>query len=216
MGLLSSEELKQLLPAETSAFPSPIPTQSVSSDDLVNGFRARAVTWSPADVLDEERFRRLIDYPTARIVGPAFIGYTDRTAFRPVYDQEVRLLSFKDVEALEALRAACSAVEWEHGGSDFGDQPLVGAFNGEELVAIAGYEIWGGGIAHISVVTHPRYRRRGYGKAVVSRLTEESLGRGLVPQYRTLEVNSSSMTIARSLGLERYATTVAVRLKPSR
>jgi len=35
MGLLSDEELKQLLPAETSAFPSPIPTQSVSSDEFM-------------------------------------------------------------------------------------------------------------------------------------------------------------------------------------
>src|SRR5262249_50962221 len=35
MGLLSSEELKQLLPAETSAFPAPIPTQSVSSDEFM-------------------------------------------------------------------------------------------------------------------------------------------------------------------------------------
>src|SRR5215510_1253863 len=35
MGLLSSEELKQLLSAETSAFPSPIPTQSVSSDEFM-------------------------------------------------------------------------------------------------------------------------------------------------------------------------------------
>jgi len=35
MGLLSSEELKQLWPAETSAFPSPIPTQSVSSDEFM-------------------------------------------------------------------------------------------------------------------------------------------------------------------------------------
>ena len=37
MGLLSSEELKQLLPAETSAFPAPIPTQSVSSDGADQG-----------------------------------------------------------------------------------------------------------------------------------------------------------------------------------
>jgi hypothetical protein len=39
MGLLSSEELKQLLPAETSAFPSPIPTQSVSSDEFMPAAR---------------------------------------------------------------------------------------------------------------------------------------------------------------------------------
>ena len=35
MGLLGSEELRQLLPAETSAFPAPIPTQSVSNDEFM-------------------------------------------------------------------------------------------------------------------------------------------------------------------------------------
>jgi predicted TIM-barrel fold metal-dependent hydrolase len=35
MGWLDPEELKQLLPAETAAFPSPIPTQSVSSDEFM-------------------------------------------------------------------------------------------------------------------------------------------------------------------------------------
>jgi uncharacterized protein len=37
MGWLDPEELRQLLPAETSAFPSPIPTQSVSSDEFMPG-----------------------------------------------------------------------------------------------------------------------------------------------------------------------------------
>jgi uncharacterized protein len=35
MGWLDPEELTQLLPAETAAFPSPIPTQSVSSDEFI-------------------------------------------------------------------------------------------------------------------------------------------------------------------------------------
>ena len=33
-GFLSKEELRRLKPAETSAFPSPIPTQIVSSDEF--------------------------------------------------------------------------------------------------------------------------------------------------------------------------------------
>ena len=41
MGWLDPEELKQLLPAETSAFPSPIPTQSVSSDEFMPAPRRR-------------------------------------------------------------------------------------------------------------------------------------------------------------------------------
>ena len=35
MGFLSDEELNQLTPAETAAFPAPIPTQSVSSDEFM-------------------------------------------------------------------------------------------------------------------------------------------------------------------------------------
>ena len=35
MKLLSDEELQQLLPAETSSFPSPVPTQIVSSDEYM-------------------------------------------------------------------------------------------------------------------------------------------------------------------------------------
>jgi predicted TIM-barrel fold metal-dependent hydrolase len=35
MGLLSEDELRALLPAETAAFPGPIPTQSVSSDEFM-------------------------------------------------------------------------------------------------------------------------------------------------------------------------------------
>ncbi len=35
MKFLTDEQLRQLLPAETSAFPSPVPTQIVSSDEYL-------------------------------------------------------------------------------------------------------------------------------------------------------------------------------------
>jgi ribosomal protein S18 acetylase RimI-like enzyme len=114
---------------------------------------------------------------------------------------------------LEALRAACSAVEWEHGGSKIGSLPVAGVFIDSQLIAVAGYKVWGDVIAHISVVVHPDYRNRGQGKAVVSQVTGEMFNRGLVPQYQTLEANLSSMAVGRALGFERYATTVAVRLR---
>lgn len=146
------------------------------------------------------------------MIGPAFVGYTDRAAFQPVQHGASRVLTQQDVPALEALRAACSALEWEHGGSSFGEQPVVGVHVEGELAAVAGYEVWGEAIANISVITHPRHRGQGYGKTVVSRLTEEVLNQGLAPQYRTLEVNVPSMAVAQDLGFERYATTMAVRL----
>lgn len=186
------------------------------SPDLLAAFRPRAQGWCQADVLDIERFPHLIDHPIDRIIGPAFIGYTDRAIFRPVSVEGVRFLGEEDIEALKTLQAACGALEWEHGGTHLGEQPIVGAFDGERLLSAAGYEIWGGTIAHISAVSHPQYRGQGYGKAVVSKLTEKSLNRGLVPQYRTLDANKPSMAIAARLGFERYATTVTVRLKRPR
>jgi predicted GNAT family acetyltransferase len=108
------------------------------------------------------------------------------------------------------ITGACSDLEWEHGGSQLGDRPVVGEYSSDQLVAVAGYQLWGGEITHIYVITHPQHRRKGYGKSVVSRITDEVLNQGLVPQYQTLEDNVSSMAIAGSLGFERYATTVAV------
>jgi RimJ/RimL family protein N-acetyltransferase len=183
-------------------------------ENLMDTFRARAAGWSPADTLNEESLRAFVGLPIERVVDPAFVGYTDRVAFRPAPTEATRVLEQQDAAALADLQAACSALEWEHGGSELGEQPVVGAFEEKRLVAAAGYELWGGAIAHISVITHPSYRVRGYGTAVVSRLTAEALNRGLVPQYRTLEANKSSMAIAQRLGFERYATTVAVRLRP--
>ena len=73
MGFLSAEELNRLLPAETSAYPSPIPTQWVSSDEYMpapqtekqrefearikeyGGELARRQGMSPARVLQDRR-----------------------------------------------------------------------------------------------------------------------------------------------------------------
>jgi predicted GNAT family acetyltransferase len=87
-----------------------------------------------------------------------------------------------------------------------------GVFMGEQLVAIAGYEAWGGGIAHISVVTHPDFRSQGFGRSAVAHLGERTIRAGLLPQYRTLESNQASIRLAESLGFQRYATSMAVRL----
>jgi hypothetical protein len=82
------------------------------------------------------------------------------------------------------------------------------------LPSLAGYEVWGGVVAHISVITHPAFRRPRV-RAQRSRAPgRRCLGcKGLVPQYRTLESNRPSMRIAESLGFVHYASSVAVRLK---
>ncbi len=144
------------------------------------------------------------------VIGPAFIGYA---ASVPPASQPARLLTSDDTTAVAALRAACREDEWEHGGSDAGQQPAFGVFVDDQLAALAGYEIWGGTIAHISVITNPANRGRGFGAAAVAQITAQALAAGLLPQYRTLDSNQPSMRIAETLGFQRYATSLAMRME---
>jgi RimJ/RimL family protein N-acetyltransferase len=143
--------------------------------------------------------------------GPAFVGYSDLKHFRPAFSHSTRQLTNQDKKAVDRLRAACVVEEWEAGGSEFMLGAMVGAFRGQELAALAGYQLWGDHIAHIAIVTHPEFRRQGHATTAVSRLTEIVFERSLVPQYRTLEANTSSLAVARRLGFVQYATSLAVR-----
>ncbi len=70
-----------------------------------------------------------------------------------------------------------------------------------------------GPLRNIGIVTHPRYRRQGYGRAVVSAMAAYTLAGGAIPHYQTVLANAGSLAIARSLGFVQYATAFAVRLK---
>jgi GNAT superfamily N-acetyltransferase len=143
------------------------------------------------------------------VLGPAFIGYADEIP-PPLHPS--RALTLKDAPAVAALRAACGEIEWEHGGSNTSANPASGVFMGDQLAALSAYEVWGGTIAHISVITHPEHRGRGFGTAAVAHLSARALAAGLLPQYRTLDANQPSIRLAGSIGFVRYATSLAIRL----
>lgn len=163
----------------------------------------------PAEPFSPALFAGAFQDPRFRVIGPAYIGYAESVRAPFV---NVRPLDAGDVSAAAVLQAACGETEWEHGGSEVGEVPCSGAFVGDGLVALAGYEIWGGSIAHISVVTHPAFRGQGHGRDVVAHLAGAAAAEGLILQYRTLDANTASIRIAESLGFARYATSVAVRL----
>lgn len=140
-----------------------------------------------------------------RVIGPTFYGYTDRETFTPV-ESNARTLTVDDESAYDAFQAAIPDDEWEQGGTGFVAGETVGRFVDDRLVSLAGYEQWDGLIAHISVVTHPEYRGEGYGRAVVSQVTEQALSEGLTPQYRTSDAWPWSVSVARGLGFERFVT----------
>ena len=108
-----------------------------------------------------------------------------------------------------------------------GGPPDGGALLTEVETIVAGHPVerifrgdfWtdclGGRVAHIGVITHPGHRGKGHGKAVVAEVSRDALANGLTLQYRTLAANAPSVAIARALGFQHYADTIAVRSRDS-
>ena len=155
-----------------------------------------------------EQFAAALAPVAALVLGPAYLGYTTEVRGD---DGEARSLNEEDAAAVESLREACGEEEWDHGGSSL-EVPCSGVFCDGQLAALAGYETWGGTIAHIYIVTHPGYRGRGFGRGSVAHLARRALADGLLAQYRTLDSNEPSIHVAEALGFQRYATSMAVRL----
>lgn len=181
---------------------------------LLRRFGGLAAEAARDGLVDDGRWRGVFGDGVERVIGPAWIAYADARTFRPpVSGARVRPLEGADRPALEALQRAVTPVEWEHGGSEWGGAPLIGAFDGGALAAVAGYEVWGGCIAHLAIVTHPAHRRKRLGTAAVALAARTALDLGLIPQWRALADNTGSVALARALGFVPYAASLAVRLR---
>jgi GNAT superfamily N-acetyltransferase len=168
--------------------------------------------WTAATLRSPERALASLGQPAREVIGPAWLGYADAGTFRPRRSSSSRMLDPGDAISVGVLRDACTSLEWEHGGSALGRDPVAGSFVDGVQAALAGYETWGDRIAHIAVVSHPAFRGRGHARAAVAAIARYALDRGLVLQYRTLESNTPSRRIADSLGFHHVATSLAVRL----
>lgn len=139
------------------------------------------------------------------VLGPTFYGYADRETFTPV-KSDARVLTAGDKSAYQTFRRSIPDDEWDAGGIEFTPGDTVGLFSDEKLVAVAGFDVWDGLLAHLAVVTHPDHRSQGYGQAVVSRATEQAFTDGFLPQYRTLDAWPWSVALANNLGFHRFTT----------
>ena len=146
--------------------------------------------------------------PKGSIVGngPAYVGYLD-------YLQGAEPLMCRvdrggpQVQAL-ALQYPS---DWDVFGLTEGSIGPFAVIEGGRILGLSHYEVWGGVIAHIGVVTIPSARGRGVGELVVRQAAQDALRNGLLPQYRTLWANTPSIRIAEKIGFSHFATTVVVR-----
>jgi GNAT superfamily N-acetyltransferase len=168
---------------------------------------------SPATVFDPVFLAGLFGSTVERIIGPAYQGFVDAATFRPVDGRATRSLTGADTPALQRLRAACDAIEWEHSAVKSDHLASVFACFVGGALAAAGILMRGRDrIGSLGIITHPAHRGQGYGRAVVSAMTAYALDTGLIPRYQTLLANAQSVGIARSLGFVAYGATLAVRL----
>jgi GNAT superfamily N-acetyltransferase len=178
--------------------------------DLVEKVDGELQRASQGTITDQD-FVALFGERVDKVIGPAYQGYLEKSDFRPV-TSSARLLLPVDDDALRKLEAACDAAEWEYSDIQIGQHPHFGNFAGSQLVAVANYQMEAGEtIAMPGIITHPSYRGRGYGKAVLSAATEHGLRRGFLMLYQTLVLNRSAVAAAESLGYKQYASHLAVR-----
>lgn len=135
--------------------------------------------------------------------------------FKPVgCDYVIRTLNENDKSAFDAFQAQCSERDKEYGEVSLGDEVIIGAFDGEGIIAVASSYEWHG-FVDFGVLTDPHYRGQGVGKAVSSSVTQYYLDkdeqRPLLWRHETSNLGSGK--IAKSLGWQHFATLDYIRFQ---
>jgi GNAT superfamily N-acetyltransferase len=162
--------------------------------------------------LTDDDFIAALGDNVTRVIGPAYQGHLRANDFRPAVS-DARLLSAQDDKALRDLQVACDEEEWDHSDIELERHPHFGLFADGRLVAAATYRVERGVAALPGLITHPGFRGRGYGRAVLSAAVQHGLNAGLLMLYQTLVANEPAIAAAQSLGYKPYATHLAVRLQ---
>jgi hypothetical protein len=132
----------------------------------------------------------------------------DLPAYLPSSEFSLRKLTAIDAENMSVLHAANTPEDVEEGYVEVTHQIAFGCFLNDLLVAASsGYERTG--FMDIGVLTHPEYRKKRLGKAVVGALCNWANAKNMIAQYRHDQVNASSGNIARSLNFKPYFKTEA-------
>ncbi|MFB6186191.1 MAG: hypothetical protein ABEI06_03865 [Halobacteriaceae archaeon] len=144
------------------------------------------------------------------ILGPQFVGYCDKTTFKPT-DSKAQSVA---PETLQSLQNACSESEWNQSGIQLNDtqRPTFAVLEDER--PIAGSQIISAhGVAGLALITHPEFRDQGHGKSAAVKAINVAYEQNLLPEYRTLECWESSIAVANGLGFEQVARSILVKLE---
>lgn len=110
------------------------------------------------------------------------------------------------------LRDQVGASEWEESGVEDAQRRWAARTPEGRPAAVAGFNPWGGALAHMAVLASPRHRGAGFAYAAAAFAIHEALADGLIPQWRSRQGNASSLGLAQRLGFTQLGAQVAVAL----
>lgn len=183
-------------------------TASVPFPELVTPVAAALTDVARGTALDAAR---ILDHlpPVSQVVGPAALFYAPAPLPPPEHPASVEEVS---PDVLESLLRSVPDEEREESGMGRLRGPIfiVRSADGSP-VAACGYRAWPQQIAHVCVLTHPSYRRRGLAEVVARIAIGHALAGGRLPQWRARW--APSIGLARKLGLVELGTQLCLQLE---
>lgn len=168
------------------------PDHALSGHDLVRAWGAESV---------KSHDTGLVHY----LYPPDLPDYTPPLPFA------LRHLTPADGDSMLALHNANTPEDVDEGYVEVMHEIAFGCFANDQLVAAAsGYQR--AGFMDVGVLTHPEFRRKGLGKAVVGAVCEWSIRQGFIAQYRNNVQNVSSHGVAKTLNFRLYFKSESVWL----
>jgi GNAT superfamily N-acetyltransferase len=132
---------------------------------------------------------------------------------RPELDAQfvLRRLTKDDQQALDSLRQHCTPGDVDEAYVEIEHELAWGCFKDAQLAAV-GSAYRRNGFMDYGVLTDPEFRGHGLARHVVCGLTDDTLERGLIPQYRCNRVNQASRRVAEAAGFTVYFTTEGMQV----
>lgn len=150
-----------------------------------------------------------------KVIGPAFQGfYQAIPGDLPKSSKAVQRLDFEEhQETIQELSQSGDPTGWDHSGVYKQGSILYGYQDQGKICALANYRFVDDQVGFIGVYTHPEFRGRGFGAATVKTALADLSRQGKTALYQTLHSNIASIGIAKKLGIQEFASHVAVRLQ---
>ncbi|MGI5182864.1 GNAT family N-acetyltransferase [Dactylosporangium sp. CA-152071] len=149
--------------------------------------------------------------PVGAVLGPATLAFCDAARFRPAGAGSGAVVAVGAGDAgVCGLLGRVPAADAGEAGLDEITSPAYVVRAGDDVVAAAGYRVWEGAVAHVSVLTAPAERGRGLARLVAGAAVAGALDAGLLPQWRARPV--PSRRVARALGFVELGSQLSIRL----